>query len=119
VAELARAAPAPVLRLHPRLPELHAATVARLQEALADDTIKDEAMATLRGLIDKVVLMPDAAAPTGLKAELHGDLAAILAVCDAAEPNGPQPRAGARGCQLSGVAGAGNHRNLTLPAVAI
>lgn len=54
--------------------------MAKLEEALNDPAIRDEAGNALRGLIDNVVLTPDAAAPNGLRAELRGDLASILAL---------------------------------------
>jgi hypothetical protein len=46
----------------------------------------------LRALIDKVVLTPDLGAPDRLRAELHGDLAEILALGEAVEAR-PKHRA--------------------------
>ena len=66
-----------------------------------------EAAELLRAMIDRTVLTP---ADDGLRAELCGDLAAVLAVCgEAAAPKREQPDARASGCQLSVVAGAGYH----------
>jgi site-specific DNA recombinase len=72
---------APV-ELHPNLAELYRRKVSELELALNDDSIKAEASDILRSLIDKVVLSPAADAPNGLRAELHGDLASILSMCE-------------------------------------
>ena len=74
-----------------------------------------EASDALRALIEKVVLTPDPDALDGLAAELHGDLAMILAAA-AGEPAGAAKRKNPRGTsvprgfrasQLSVVAGTG------------
>ena len=66
--------PAPVLRLHTKLPELYRSKVDRLAEALnAPDTVA-EAAEIMRGLIDRIILTPQGDA---LRAELHGDLAVL------------------------------------------
>ena len=66
--------PAPVLRLHTKLPELYRSKVDRLAEALnAPDTVA-EAAEIMRGLIDRIVLTPEGDV---LRAELHGDLAVL------------------------------------------
>ena len=46
--------------------------------------LRTEAAEILRGLIDRVVLTPDPEALDGLRAELHGDLAMILSLAEAA-----------------------------------
>ena len=66
------------IRLHPNAAALYATKVANLQVALNDTDIRCEAADTLGSLIERVVLSPDDNAPDGLRAELHGDLAAIL-----------------------------------------
>jgi hypothetical protein len=86
-----------------------------------DETIRAEAAESLGNLIEKVVLTPDAGAPDGLAAELHGNLAMILTL--AASPDSAKlPRiSGSKnsrsrsvpGRQLSVVARARNHRQLT------
>ncbi|MCB5946115.1 hypothetical protein LI953_15335, partial [Acidocella sp. KAb 2-4] len=78
-------APTPTVRLHPNAAALYAAKVADLQASLNEETIRAEAADALSGLIEKVVLTPDATAPDGLRAELHGDLAAILHLATAAD----------------------------------
>ena len=72
------AAPAPRVRLHPNAAEIYRAKVARLEESLNAPEIRLEAAEALRSLISRIVLTPDATAPDGLVAELHGDLATIL-----------------------------------------
>jgi site-specific DNA recombinase len=76
--ERAQADAPPPTRLHPNAAALYAAKVAELETALNAPAIRSEAAAALRALIDRVVLTPDAAAPDGLAAALHGDLATIL-----------------------------------------
>ena len=71
---LRTAKPAPVLRLHAKLPELYRSKIERLAESLnAPDTVT-EAGEIMRGLIDRIVLTPMGDA---LRAELHGDLAVL------------------------------------------
>ena len=67
-----------------------------------DETTRDEAFAIVRSLIDRVVLTPT---DEGLTAELHGDLAGILTLCDT--PKSRRPTADTVGRQLSVVARAG------------
>ncbi len=106
--ELAQIPDDPTLRLHPRLAEVYADKVARLEEALNDPAIKTEAAETLRGLIDRIELSPHEDG-SGLDARLYGDLARILAFCEAAEDKKELPGSGEPGSQLSVVAGARNH----------
>ena len=78
-ARLAQAATrAPRVRLHPNAAEIYRAKVADLEASLNATEIRLEAAEALRSLISRIVLAPDAAAPDGLAAELHGDLATIL-----------------------------------------
>lgn len=97
---------APALRLHPKLAELYAGKVARLEEALDDPADGHQAAEIIRGMIDRIVLTP---AEDGLAVELHGDLAMILAVCEEAGSNKKLPGTDIPGSQLSVVAGARNH----------
>jgi len=99
---------APNLRLHPSLSKIYAEKVSRLEEALGDPAIKDEAAAILRPLVDRVVLIPSPDGK-GLDAELHGDLATILALCEGAKTNGKLPGSNWPGSQVSVVAGARSH----------
>ena len=99
---LANARRPSVVRLHPNAAEIYRRKVADLELALNDDSIKAEAGDLLRSLIDRVVLTPAADAPDGIDAQLHGDLAAVLAL---SEPEQQKlPAVGAVGSQLSVVA---------------
>ncbi len=85
------AAPSNTVQLHPNAAALYAAKVADLQASLNNEAIRSEAAETLASLIERVVLTPDASAPDGLRAELHGDLAMILALASStagAKPSG-------------------------------
>ena len=99
--EIGRLTGQPAVHLHPNLSRIYADKVARLADALNADDIKTEAAELIRGLIDKVVLTPVEAS---MRAELYGDLAGILVVCD--EFKDELPGTGP-GSQLSVVAGAG------------
>ena len=110
-AQLEGATPAPPVALHPNLPELYRRQVERLEAALYDPLVRDEAAEVLRELIEKVVLLPRAEGK-GLDAVLHGDLARILQLCEGAdEKSGSRkrklPGQGGPGSQVSVVAGAG------------
>ncbi|WP_448208706.1 recombinase family protein [Azospirillum sp. sgz302134] len=108
LAEEAEQAPAPALemvQLMPNLAEVYARKVAALEEALNDEAVKAEAAELLRAMIEKVVLMPRAG--SGLEAQLFGELAGVLAVCDEVGQKREQPASKETGCQLSVVAGAG------------
>ena len=96
-----------------RLAEVYADKVARLEEALNEPTIKTEAAAVLRTLIDRIELRPREDGP-GIQACLYGDLAQILAFCDDAEGKKKLPGPGGPGSQLSVVAGARNHLSRTV-----
>jgi len=114
---LAGADAPPVIRLHPNMAEVYRLKVAELEVALNDDSIKAEASELLRSLIDRVVLTPAAGAPDGIEAQLHGDLAAILALSNGKGGKQKPPAKGLTGSQLSVVAGARNHLDLLLSAV--
>ena len=70
--------PPPAPRLTAAAAEIYRAKVGDLEASLNDAEIKTEAAEALRRLIAKVVLSPDANAPDGMRAELHGALASIL-----------------------------------------
>jgi site-specific DNA recombinase len=94
--------PAPVLRLHTKLPELYRSKVDRLAEALnAPDTVA-EAAEIMRGLIDRIVLTPEGDV---LRAELHGDLAVLARFAQGKE--GRAESTGDSALRLSVVAGVG------------
>lgn len=50
--------PAPAPRFHPNLAGLYRRKVERLHEALTDPTVRDNALSSLRGLIEGVVMHP-------------------------------------------------------------
>ena len=81
---------------------MYKAKVADLQRAFDDDAIRSEAATILRGQIDRIVLTPGKAG--SLDAELHGDLAAVLALCEGRECE--RPGKGMPRRRLSVVAGA-------------
>ncbi len=99
--------PAPI-RIHPNIHKIYEQKVAGLIDVLNDEAIKSEATEIIRDLVDKVVLRPTADGP-GLDAELHGDLATILAFCDEDRTKSKLPGSQETGSQLSVVAGARNH----------
>ena len=73
----------------------------------ADDT-REEAADILRGLIEKIAVRPDAAAPSGHAIELHGELGAILTLCGAGDGTNAKARRNAAGFrQVTMVAGTG------------
>ena len=99
-----------VILSHPNLPALYRKKVEQLEQVL-DGPDRTEAMELIRSMIERVELMPRDTR-TGLDAILYGDLATILAACaEAQKANAPGQKASE--CQLSVVAGAGNHRQLS------
>ncbi len=98
--------------------EVYAGKVACLEAALNDPAIKDEAGEILRGLIDRIELVPPDDGP-GLEARLYGDLARILVFCGGATGKEKLPSSGEPGSQLSVVAGARNQLYLLFSALAL
>ena len=85
--------------------------VEALEAALAGGEDSAEAMEMVRIMIDRVVLTPSPAG-AGLDADLHGELAGVLAVCEGAARMGKgqtheRPGSFEPGRQVSVVAGAG------------
>ncbi len=99
-AELA-AAPPPTPTLHPNLSELYRRRVEALQAALQEPERAREAAEALRGLIDRVRLVPE---DGRLRVELEGSRAALLAL---GSPEKRHPRPGGAGVQATLVAGVG------------
>ncbi|MEQ8397561.1 recombinase family protein [Thalassobaculum sp.] len=93
---------------HPNLAKLYALKVAKLSQSLNDQTVRAEATEAIRCLIQQIVLTPRASG-SGLDAEVHGDLAEILALSDGGNQIRKHPAALAAGRQLSVVAGARCH----------
>ena len=116
------AAPAPKLRLHPNLAELYRCKVAALADALNAETMRSEATAAMRGLIEEIRLVP---ADSRLRIELFGELAALIALANGDGSRIKHPRASeAAGVQVTLVAGTCSHlyrtrleilRNLAFP----
>jgi hypothetical protein len=104
------AAPPSMPRLHPNLAELYRQKVINLAEALNDEHTRLEAAECIRELIEEVRLVP---ADGKLRVELYGELAALLNLA-----NG-HPRSKGTGVQVTLVAGACNHRELTLPPITV
>ena len=104
--------PAPLI--HPNMANLYRQKVADLHLALEHQSTKAEAFEIIRSLVDEIVLTPENGK---LRIDLRGDLAAILSLTE----NNKKPATDIRGEleQFKVVAGARNHRELTLPPVAI
>jgi site-specific DNA recombinase len=98
---LAKPEPERVL-VHPGLAELYRRKVAAFHEALEDEVTREEAMELIRSLIEAIVLIPD---DPGLRVEVRGELAAILAFGEGRKNPGPRDRDSAK--QIKMVAGVG------------
>jgi site-specific DNA recombinase len=70
-----KAALKPMPRLHPKLADVYREKVLKLQEALADPATHDEALETMRGLVEKVIVRNIEA---GFEIELVGEIANML-----------------------------------------
>jgi site-specific DNA recombinase len=94
--------------IHPGIADVYARKVADLAAALNAEDTKTEAADILRGLIDRIVLHPDAETPNGHAIELYGALGAILSLCDGGSVRHAKARTvGAGVLQVTMVAGAG------------
>ena len=89
-AELAQeigSASTPPVQLHPNLAQIYRRKIERLQHALKDPEIWDEATQVLRSLIDRVVIAP---AETGFEVEIVGEIAHIIEISmDEGKEKGP------------------------------
>ena len=94
-------APAPLL--HPNIAEAYRRKVAELQAALSADDAAP-ARELIRGLVEAIVLIPD---DGRLRAEVRGELAAILQLSLCANEKAPAVRPGLLVEQVKMVAGAG------------
>jgi site-specific DNA recombinase len=104
----------PVL-LHPNLAEVYRTKVADLHRALEDGDTMAEAMDLIRSLVDAIVLTPE---DGKLRIDLRGELAGILALCADKRKPGSVSGVGLAE-QVKLVAGARNHRDLTLPPIIV
>ncbi len=111
--------PEPLPDIHPNVAHICHRKVERLTEALAHPDDRREAAEALRGLIERVTLVPGPKRGQ-IDATLHGELGAILdwverqAAGKAAKKN--TPGAGLSGVSVSVVAGARNHLKLRFSA---
>jgi len=69
--------------LHPAMAQIYREKVTNLADTLKDDQAKPEAFEAIRGLVDKIVLTPNA---NGLDIKLTGDIASIMEIAS----NAPQ-----------------------------
>jgi site-specific DNA recombinase len=68
------------IRLHPGMAQIYRRRIADLVGALVEEDDSGTAREAIRSLIDRVVLTPDNAAKGGLRIDLEGELAGILAL---------------------------------------
>ena len=80
---LANCEVAPVL-IHPAMAGHYHKQIAQLMSAISDQDIQNEAHEVIRGMVEKIVLTPNAD-NTALVVDLYGDLAGILAVAEEGE----------------------------------
>jgi hypothetical protein len=105
----------PIPAIHPNLARLYREKVRRIEEELADPDIAAEAKSVLRSMIRKIVVLPgDARGEVTL--ELHGELAAILAVAQGTKNKAGNP---VSRIQVSVVAGARNRHYLLFSALGL
>ena len=97
--------PATIVRLHPNLAEVYRRKVANLGEALNEESTRVEAAEMIRELVEEVRLVPDNGT---LRIELFGELAALINLAS------KNPRSNEAGVQVTLVAGARNHQELTI-----
>jgi DNA invertase Pin-like site-specific DNA recombinase len=100
--------------LHPALARVYRDTVEGLEALLRQPETGREALELIRSLIDNITLTP---VDGTLKIELRGELAGMLAISEAGR-NGTFS-AKEKALQIKMVAGACNHRELTLPPISI
>jgi site-specific DNA recombinase len=109
------AEPTSPVRLHPNLAQVYRRQVDRLQHALNDPEIRNEALQILRGLIEHVSIGP---AENGLEIEIVGEIAKMIELGIGNKTKQPiLDETMSRSVKV--VAGACNHRELTLPPVPI
>ena len=102
-------------RLHPNLAELYRQKVVALQETLRGPKLRDEALDLLRSLIDQVAMRP---IEKGFEIELVGDIAHMVEFAnDKAQSKKQAALNEAARCSVKVVAGARNHRELTLSVI--
>jgi site-specific DNA recombinase len=109
------AAPTTPVRLHPNLAQVYRRQVEQLQHALDHPEIRDEAVQILRGLIEHVSIGP---ADNGLEIEIVGEIAKMVEL--GIESKSKRANLDERLTRsVKVVAGACNHRELTLPPIRV
>ena len=114
--------PLPAPRLHPNLAELYRRKVEDLHAALSDPGVRTEAADILRGLIEAINVRP---IEGGAEIELVGDIAQMVKVAESSVSTSKKAAPGGAAVQASFtssakvVAGARNHRQLTLPPISV
>jgi site-specific DNA recombinase len=95
----------PLPSIHPNLAKMYRGKVARLEQELTDPEVAADAKSLLRSMISTIVITP-AAKRGQIALELHGELAAILAMTQGKKNKGGTPPSR---LQVSVVAGARSH----------
>ena len=103
--QAAGAEPHPV-SIHPNVGQIYQRKVRDLVGALNDRSIRAQAAEKLRGLIERLVLIPRED-DEGLAIEIHGDLATLLAFSEETTANAKTRRMGGSLACISVVAGVG------------
>ena len=97
---VAEVSPAP-LRFHPKMSETYRERVAALIRGLGEGDAMEEAREALRGLIDKIVLIPADGEDGGLAIDLHGALASLLRLATGTAVFGTEPGQNAfKACEI-------------------
>ena len=107
-AELERQPPEVVVELHPGAADAYVEIVRRLESRLgeaAGEEADRKLIDSVRDLIDRIEVIPDAKAPGGANLRLHGNLSLLLAPKPERKGNGQTPSGLSGGCLL--VAGGG------------
>ncbi|KAA0570339.1 hypothetical protein [Azospirillum sp. Sh1] len=120
--ETLSAPPPPPVMLPANLADLYREWIHDLATTLADPDHRIEARDRLRPFIDRVAVRFSGIDARSFELEMEGDVVALL--CLGLDANTPKAGAGASGLRKTSysvklVAGARNHRELTLPPVAV
>jgi len=108
------AAAAPPVRLHPNLAQVYRAKVEALQASLKDPDMRDEAIAVLRSLIERINV---SAGPDGPEVEIVGEIARMVELGLSGEAKKKAALNNRATCSVKVVAGACNHRQLLQVAI--
>jgi len=114
--ELSTLGAEPEVHIHPDLSAVYRQKVEELSDALDHEATKSQAKDLIRSLIDKVIMQVEGDV---IVPQVHGDLAGILTLCDAASKTKPALSAEERASQVKLVAGARFNRYRTLIRVPI